>query len=254
MAREDFLAQTFVQLADTLVDDFDIIDLLIMLADRSIELVEADAAGILLADAEGKLRVMAASSEQARLLELFQLQNDEGPCLEAHSTGLPVLHSDLSAAAARWPRFAPEAVSAGFRSVCAVPLRLRTIVIGALNLFGAETGAMPDADVRLAQALAHVASIAILQDQTVRESQIRTVQLQHALDSRVAIEQAKGMLAERGRVDMDEAFHRLRAFARAHNRQLTDVAIQLVGGALALDEVGAPRPSARRPSPGRHPG
>ncbi len=246
MAREDLLAQTFVQLADSLVDDFDIIELLTMLADRCVELVDADAAGILLADGGGNLRLMAASSEQVRLLELFQLQNEEGPCLEAHSTGLMVTHTDLAGADERWPRFAPEAVMAGFGSVYALPLRLRSTVIGALNLFRALSAPMDEADVRMAQALADVASIAILQDQAVRESVLRAGQLQHALDSRVAIEQAKGMLAERANVDMDEAFVRLRSYARAHRLQLTAVARQLVTGTLSLDAVVRP-PGSRRP-------
>ncbi len=237
MAREGLLAQTFVQLADSLVDDFDIIDLLTVLADRCVELVDADAAGILVADADGNLRVMAASSEQARLLELFQLQNEEGPCLEAHATGQPVIHTDLRQATDRWPRFAPEARQDGFGSVYALPLRLRTVVIGALNLFRTQTGAMPDADAKLAQAMADVASIAILQHEAARESQIVALQLQHALDSRVSIEQAKGMIAERAQLDMDEAFLRLRGYARTSRRQLTSVALEIVGGTLPLDDV-----------------
>ena len=244
-AREDALTHTFVQLADSLVDDFDIIDLLTVLADRSIELVDATAAGILLADGKGQLRLMAASSERARLLELFQLQNDEGPCLEAHATGIPVIHTDLRSAVVRWPRFAPEAIEAGFESVYALPLRLRSSTIGALNLFRVESSAMPAADVRLAQALADVASIAILQDQAIRESQIESGQLQHALDSRVAIEQAKGMLAERSHIDMDEAFERLRRYARSTNRQLTAVAVDVIAGTLSPRLLSA-NPSKRR--------
>jgi GAF domain-containing protein len=240
MAQQDLLTRTFVQLADSLVDEFDIIDLLTMLVDRCVELLDVTAAGILLADADGKLRVMAASSETVRLLELFQLQNDEGPCLEAHATGAAVVHADLADASDRWPRFAPEAVGAGFRSVYAMPLRLRSSIIGALNLFRAGPGSMPVDDVTIAQALADVASIAILQDQTLRESQVLAGQLQHALDSRVTIEQAKGMLAERGKVPMDEAFRRLRIYARNHNQQLTAIALAVVNGELRLDEVIAP--------------
>ena len=237
MAREDLLASTFVQLADSLVDDFDIIDLLTVLADRCVELVDADAAGILVADADGNLRVMAASSEQARLLELFQLQNEEGPCLEAHATGRAVIHTDLGTAGERWPRFAPRASQDGFASVYALPLRLRSVVIGALNLFRRQPGSMPEADTRLAQALADVASIAILQHEATRESQILADQLQHALDSRISIEQAKGMISERAQIDMDAAFRCLRTYARAHRRQLTSVATDIVGGALPLDDV-----------------
>ena len=244
--REQLLTQTFVQLADTLVDDFDIIDLLTVLADRCVELVDAAAAGVLLADGRGRLRVVAASSEQARLLELFQLQNEEGPCLEAYATGEPVIHTDLRTAADRWPRFASEAVDSGFESVYAFPLKLRSTVIGALNLFRAESNVLVADDVRLVQALADVASIAILHDQGMRESHIRSGQLQHALDSRITIEQAKGILAERAHVDMDKAFDLLRSYARSANRQLTAVAIDLIAGTLAADRV-ASRPPAHRP-------
>lgn len=239
MAREDLLAQTFVHLADSLVADFDIIDLLTVLSDRCIELFDVDAAGILLVDPAGKLRVMAASTEQTRLLELFQLQNDEGPCLEAYLTGLPVSHDDLRAAEDRWPRFAPEALSVGFQSVSALPLRLRANVIGALNLFRSDASVLPDPDLRLAQALADVASIAILQDQAITVLHLREGQLQHALDSRVAIEQAKGMLAAHANIDMGDAFQRLRSFARSANSQLTSVAKDLVSGARSLNEIAA---------------
>jgi GAF domain-containing protein len=235
--REDLLVSTFVQLTDTLVDDFDIIDMLTALADGCVELNLAAAAGILLVDGEDKLRVMAASSDRARLLELFQLQNDEGPCLDAFSTREPVLEKDLRRASDRWPVFAPEAVDAGFMSVYAIPLRLRSTAIGALNLFGGHPGQVADANLRLARALADVVSIAIIQNQTIRESEVRAVQLQRALDSRVAIEQAKGMLAERNHIDMDTAFRHLRSFSRNTRRHLTAVAMDVVNGVLPLEEV-----------------
>lgn len=239
MTREDLIADTFVGIVDSLVDDFDIIDMLTGLTVGCVDLGLATASGILLADQHGKLRVMAASSERAHLLELFQLQNDEGPCLEAYSTGEPVVHLDLPAAADRWPTFAPEAVRIGFRSVHAFPLRLRASVIGAMNLFSAEPHDIGVPATHLAQALADVASIAILQDQMMRQSDLRAGQLQHALDSRVAIEQAKGMLAERANVDMDEAFTMLRGYARSSQRHLTEVALHLVEGTMAVDEVAA---------------
>ncbi len=238
-SREDLLVSTFVQLTKNLVDDFDLIDLLTGLADGCVDLDLAAAAGILLVDHEEKLRVMAASSDRTRLLELFQLQNDEGPCLDAFSTKEPVISVDLRADKSRWPIFAPEAVDAGFRSVHAIPLRLRETVIGALNLFGDHVGGMPEANLRIATALANAVSIAILQNQTILQSEIRATQLQRALDSRVAIEQAKGMLAERGQIDMDSAFRHLRSFARNTRRHLTAVAVDVVSGALALDEVQA---------------
>jgi hypothetical protein len=237
MAREDLIADTFVGIVDSLVDEFDIIDMLTGLTVGCVDLGLATASGILLADDNGKLRVMAASNEAAHLLELFQLQNDDGPCLEAFSTGESVTHPDLSAAYDLWPRFAPEAVRAGFRSVQAFPLRLKAVVIGAMNLFSAETRVNDDSGSHLAQALADVASIAILQDQVVRRADVRAGQLQHALDSRVAIEQAKGMLAERANIDMDEAFTLLRNQARSSRVLLTSVALQVVDGTLAIDEI-----------------
>lgn len=248
MTREDLIANTFVGIVDSLVDDFDIIDMLTGLTDGCVELGLATASGILLADEHAKLRVMAASSERAHLLELFQLQNDEGPCLEAFSTGEPVSHPDLFAAGDRWPRFAPEAVRAGFHSVHAFPLRLRASVIGAMNLFSVECREIGEPAAHLAQALADVASIAILQDQIIRQSDLRAGQLQHALDSRVAIEQAKGMLAERANVNMDEAFKMLRAYARSAGSHLTEVATHLVEGTMPVDEVAAGRPSLRHRS------
>lgn len=237
MTRQELIADTFLGLVDTLVDEFDIIDMLTGLTAGCVDLELATAAGILLADEQGKLRVMAASSERTYLLELFQLQNDEGPCLEAFSTGNPVIHGDLSTAHDRWPVFAPEAVRAGFHSVHAFPLRLRANVLGAMNLFSATSGDIGEAATHLAQALADVASIAILQDQVVRQSDLKAGQLQHALDSRVAIEQAKGMLAERAHLDMDEAFILLRNHARSSRRHLTAVAMQLVEGTLSIDEL-----------------
>lgn len=239
MAREELIADTFVGIVDSLVDEFDIIDMLTGLTVGCVDLGLATASGILLADENGKLRVMAASNEAAKLLELFQLQNDEGPCLEAFSTGVPVMHADLSTAYERWPVFAPEAVRAGFLSVQAFPLRLKSVVIGAMNLFSAQRREVDEPGTHLAQALADVASIAILQDQAVRQSDVRAGQLQHALDSRVAIEQAKGMLAERVNVDMDEAFRMLRGHARSSQSLLTTVAIQVVEGTLAIEEVAA---------------
>ena len=234
--RERLVSQVFVQLADSLVDEFDVIELLAMLADRSVELLDVSAAGILLADPNRGLQVMAASSEQARVLELLQLQNNEGPCLDCHTTGQPVWAEDL-ATTSRWPRFTNRALGEGFRSVHACPMRLRTSVVGALNLFRAEPGPLPTADVHLARAFADVATIAILQDQAVRDAEVRARQLQHALDSRIVIEQAKGMLAEHAKVDMDQAFRQLREFARAHNRRLSVIAAGLVTGEIELGAV-----------------
>jgi GAF domain-containing protein len=242
--REALAARTFVELVDSLVDDFDVIDLLTVLAGRCVELVDAAAAGILLVDGGGHLRVMAASSERVELLELFQLQNDEGPCLDCFRTGRSVIVGDLRRHS-EWPSFADESIRVGFPSVCALPLRLNDDVLGGLNLFRAEPVELSQADVTLAQALADVASITIVQARAASESTLRKEQLQHALDSRVAIEQAKGMIAERARIQMPQAFAHLRAFARSTNRGLTDTARAVVEGTADIDLL--IRRSTRKP-------
>ncbi len=246
LQRQALTAATFVEIVDTLVDDFDVIEVLTQLTTRSVELLEASAAGILLADAEGQLRVIGASTEQVGLLELFQIQNDEGPCLDCYRTGTVVL-SDTLDASSRWPLFATESVREGFHAVCAVPLRLRDLILGCLNLFISEPVGLSEGEVALAQALADVASIAIVQDMATREAAIREGHLQHALNSRIVIEQAKGMIAERGKVDMHDAFTRLRRFARNNNRGLTEVAEELVAGTLGIELF-----SERRSSSDRH--
>jgi GAF domain-containing protein len=239
LSREERITGTFVELADSLVDRFDIVDLLTLLAERSVEIFDVDAAGLLMSDIGGELRLMAATSEAIELVELMQLQADQGPCLDCFRTGAPVLVADLGDVAERWPRFAPEAMSAGFRAIHAVPLRLRGKVIGALNLFRTSPGGLDHADATAAQALADVATVALLQQRAVTEAQILAEQLQDALNSRVAIEQAKGVLAAQADLGMDEAFLQLRRYARAHQRLLTEgaedvVAGRLVAGALTV--------------------
>ncbi|WP_055700260.1 MULTISPECIES: GAF and ANTAR domain-containing protein [Streptomyces] len=222
--NERLLAKTFVELADTLVADFDLIDFLRLLTDRCVGVLGASAAGVLLADRDGELRVMAASDEQVRLLELFQLQNDEGPCLECFRTGLTVTVPDLRAETDRWPRFAAEAQLHGFGAVQALPMRLRDEVVGALNLFRTAPGLFDPLGTAIAQALADVATISVLQQRTTQRTTVLNEQLQTALNSRVLIEQAKGKLAERRGIDMEQAFTALRGYARSHNRRLSDVA------------------------------
>ncbi|MGH9293072.1 MAG: GAF and ANTAR domain-containing protein [Acidimicrobiales bacterium] len=222
----------FVELADTLVDDFDVVELLTLLADRCVEVLGVGAAGLMLVAPDGDLRVMASSSEAMRLLELFELQSQEGPCLDCYMTGGAVVNKDLAAANSCWPRFAAEALAAGFRSAHALPMRLRGTVIGALNLFHTEPGDMPPADIEAAQALADVATIAILQHRASLEAQIFNEQLQHALNSRIAIEQAKGIVAERGNLNMEAAFAALRSYARSHNLPLVEVAEAMIDGSL----------------------
>jgi transcriptional regulator with GAF, ATPase, and Fis domain len=229
----ELLSDTFVGLADTMVADFDVIDFLHMLTDRSVRLLSVSAAAVMLADPRGELRVAAASSEAAGLVELFQIQNDQGPCLDCFRTGQPVTAADLAAAGQRWPRFATAAIQAGFRTVHALPMRLRDQVVGALNLFGPGTALLDPADLRIGQALADVATIGLLQERNVRRADTLAEQLQAALNSRVIIEQAKGKLAERLSVDMDRAFAMLRDYARNSNQRLTDVARTFVDGATA---------------------
>jgi len=236
----DLLSDTFVALADTMVDDFDVIDFLQMLTDRSTRLLSVSAAGVVLADPRGALRVAAASSDEAGLIELFQIQNDQGPCLDCFRTGQPVIAAGLEGPDQRWPRFAAAAARAGFGTVHALPMRLRDQVIGALNLFGAGSARLGPADLRIGQALADVATIGLLQERNVRRAETLAEQLQAALNSRVVIEQAKGKLAERLGVDMDQAFTLLRERARNTNQRLTDVARYVV------DSPGADLPPTPR--------
>jgi GAF domain-containing protein len=240
MAREALLARTFVELADTLVDDFDVVDLLSLLADRCVDVLNVAAAGIMLATPDGTLRAMAASSEAMRLLELFELQSSEGPCLDSYQSGEAVLNHDLASGGGRWPKFAAEGLRAGFRTVHAVPMRLRGTVVGALNLFHVDAGEMTPADVEVARAFASVATIAILQHRAARETQLVNEQLQTALTSRVIIEQAKGMVAEGANLEMEDAFNALRNHARNHNLRLSDLARDVTIGKVApsgLDPV-----------------
>jgi len=232
MAREELLVATFVTLADTLVDDYDIIDFLHTLAERCVDLLDTSAAGIMLADAGGTLRHAACSSKQMRLVELLELQLEEGPCFDAYSRQRPVLSDSPEDAETRWPRFAPHARDAGFAAVSAVPMRLRTQVIGALNLFSSERGTLNDDDVRVAQAMADIATIGILQERAIRDGRTVSAQLESALESRIVIEQAKGVVAEHDRVTVDDAFQRLRRYARDHNRLLSDTARQVVDRSL----------------------
>lgn len=238
---EGRLARTMVDLADSLVDDFDVVDLLTLLTDRCVDVLHVAAAGVMLLAAEGDLRVVASSSEEMRVLELFELQSEEGPCLDCYRTGEAVLNQHLIKVGGRWPRFGPVALDAGFRSVHAVPMRLRGVVIGALNLFRADEGEIED--VLIAQALADIATIAILQQRAASQAHLVNEQLHHALNSRIVIEQAKGMLAERAGLDMEQAFSWLRDHARSHNQLLADVARAVIDGTLETDPpLPLPRP------------
>jgi transcriptional regulator with GAF, ATPase, and Fis domain len=232
MPREHVLAKAFVELADTLVADFDVVDFLHVLTNRCVELLDVQAAGLMLADQGGQLRVMACSPERARLLELFELETDEGPCLDCYRTGQPTVDTRLGEPDPRWPRLGRQARAAGFQSVHALPMRLREDIIGVLNLFSSSPRPIPENDARIGQALADVATIGLLQQRAIQHRQVLAEQLQGALNSRVLIEQAKGVLTERLHIDMDEAFETLRSYARRHNRRLTDLAQDVIDGAV----------------------
>jgi transcriptional regulator with GAF, ATPase, and Fis domain len=247
LSREKRLADTFVELADALIADYDVVELLDRLTRSCVDLLEVSAAGLMLTDQRGNLRVMASSSERARLLELFQLQNDDGPCLDCFRTGRPVSVLDLAAEEKRWPRFAPRAQAVGFRSVHARPMRLRDKTIGAFNLFHTEARALPEADLLVAQALADVATIGILSHRASHRGEVVTEQLQTALNSRIVTEQAKGLLAELGRIDTEEAFIRLRSYAGEHKRRMSDLAHDLVEGHIVpADVLAQPRTEMSR--------
>lgn len=228
------LAQIFVELADTLMDDFDVVDFLQTLTDRCVEMLRADAAGLMLTDQRGGLRLMAATLERARLLEVFELQILEGPCVECFTTGAAITNVELAEANKRWPVFTPAAVEAGFEATHAQPMRLRGRVIGALNLFTDRAVHLDDTDLAVGQAMADVATIGLLHQQNTYEQTVLSEQLQAALHSRVLVEQAKGALAARTGVSVSEAFATMRGHARTNQMKLSDVAERVVDGTIDL--------------------
>jgi transcriptional regulator with GAF, ATPase, and Fis domain len=230
--RQQQLAVAFVELADTLVSGFDVVEFMAMLAVRTVDLLRLDAAGVLLDDQRGQLRPVAASDEKVRLLELLELQHDEGPCLDAFQRGVSVQATGAEALR-RWPRFAAAAADLGYHVVCAFPLRLRAHTVGALNLFGTGTDLLDQPALAVGQALADVATIGLLQERAMRESRVLAEQLQIALNSRVTLEQAKGVLAEQTGLSIDQSFEVLRQFARRRNLRLVEVARRVVAGELS---------------------
>ncbi|MGW0331675.1 GAF domain-containing protein [Streptomyces sp. NPDC003011] len=245
MAREQRLAEVFVEVADSLVEDFDVIDLLHRLSTRCVELLDVSAAGILLADAHGELQIIAASDEHTRLLELFALQHDQGPCVECYRTGAARTNIDLTRTevTAGWLRFATRARETGYVATHAIPLRLRNRVVGALNLFQSTAHRLGDEDIALAQALADVATIAILQQRTLEQSHLENSQLENALTSRVLIEQVKGVLAERWNTSVDDAFAAFRSYARARRMRLSELALRIIAGEFDTATIPAPEGS-----------
>jgi GAF domain-containing protein len=246
MAREQDLLAAFIEFADTIVDEYDVVEFLHRLAMRCVELVHASEAGIMLADRDGTLHYVASSSERMRLIELFELQHDEGPCLDAYRDGVAVHASLVDTLDPRWPRFAPHAQEVGFASVAAVPMRLRSEVIGALNIFSTQVEPLALDDQKVAQALADIATIGILQERALNDARVVTSQLEAALESRIVIEQAKGIVAERNHVSIDTAFTLLRTYARSHNALLSQIANNIIDGSLATDALTA-SPQTKRP-------
>lgn len=251
MSREVLLTQTLVQMAESLVDDFDLVDLLTLLSDRCVEILDVSAAGLMLASADGPLRRMASSSEAMTVLEVFEEESEEGPCPECYRTGVPVINVDLAVVDGRWPRFAPRALTAGFHSVHALPMRVRGQTVGALNLFREDGGQMGEADVIVAQALADMATVAIVTQRAAEDARAVNEQLQGALNSRIVIEQAKGIIAEALGIDMQAAFVRLRGHARNSNTKLGDAARALIDKTLDPHSLprGQDRTGSRRQNP-----
>ncbi len=225
--REGDVLSAVVSLVDSLLDGFDVVDLLTDLTEQCVDLLDVASSGLLLADARGQLHLMAATSKSTEALELFQLQRDEGPCLDCFASGGSVSVPDLEADSSRWPQFVPAALASGHRSVHATPMRAAGTVIGALGLFGSSTGALDPSDLAVADALAHVATVAILQEKAPSPTAVRP-RLRSALSSRVVVEQAKGYLHERLEVPLDTAFELLRLHARVEGLRLTDLARMLI--------------------------
>src|SRR5699024_2523786 len=239
MHPTDQVLDMFVSTADTLVKSYDVVDFLGGLVNNAITITGTAAAGILLRDEEGYLECAAASTQGAERLEVFQSQRDQGPCVDACRTGGPMVNLRLSArdARARWPEFVPKAVAQGYESVHALPLRLRDDRIGALGLFGTDRANWSVRDVHVVQALADIATIGILQQRRIEEKVEVAAQLKHALTSRIIIEQAKGVYAERSGISVEEAFVILRSFARHHRIRLTDVCDRLLNDSAEFEEL-----------------
>jgi GAF domain-containing protein len=239
MAEVTRIAEVFVELADTLVESFDVVDFLQALTDRCVELLGTDASGLMLADQRGGLQVMTATMQRARMLELFELQIQEGPCLDCFNTGEAVTNVDLTQPQTnkQWPTFTPAAAQAGFGTTHALPMRLRGQVIGALNLFNDKPVQLSDSDLTVAQAMADVATIGLLHQRNTHDQTILSEQLQTALHSRVLIEQAKGALAAHAKLDVNQAFHKMRAYSRSNNLTLTDVATAIMNGDMSSDSL-----------------
>jgi transcriptional regulator with GAF, ATPase, and Fis domain len=237
VSKEQRLVRTFVELADALVTDFDLLDFLHLLAERTVDLLPAQEAALTLTDQRGNLRVLASTSEETRMLELFELQCAQGPGLDSFHTGEQVVNLDHDASRDRWPLFSAEASAAGFATMYALPLRLRGTVIGAINLFSADERSISDDDIAVGQALADVATIGLLAQFTPEEDQFIAENLQVAINTRIVIEQAKGVLSERLKIDMDQGLRLLRALARSHSTKLSAIAAGVIDGSIPAEQL-----------------
>jgi GAF domain-containing protein len=232
--REARLVSTFAALTDTLTTDYDVLDLLQLLVETCAELFDVSEAGILLADSHGTLEVAASTSDSNRLVEVMQLSAEAGPCIESFTSGLAVSVPDIRNSPAEWSVFVETALGQGFLSAYALPMRLRDTTIGSLNLLRTGLGTLDDRDVVTAQAFADVATIGILQHRALEDSGRLNQQLQIALDSRVVIEQAKGVVASDLAIPVDEAFTLIRDHARSNRIALREVASMIVTRRLRL--------------------
>lgn len=246
MPRESLVIATLVELADSLVDDFDVIEVLTLLSNRCVDALAVDAAGVLLVAPEGDPQYIASSSESMKVLELFQIQANEGPCVDCFRTSEAIVNHSLASSDELWPQFSPRAIAYGFKSVHCLPMRLRGHTVGALNLFSVTEGALHEDDIVVAQGLADVATIAILQYRTALNAQTLNDQLSNALNSRIIIEQAKGIISQATNCDMTEAFARLRAHSRNHNELLTEIARSIVLGTTSPRSLDPSSGTARR--------
>ncbi|MFJ5049950.1 ANTAR domain-containing protein [Streptomyces sp. NPDC088719] len=242
MSREQQVSEVFVKVADSLIDDFDVIDFLEELCAHCVSLLDVSAAGILLGNEKSLLHTVAASDENTHLLELFAVQHDQGPCVDCYETGKARANIDLHdlADTGSWPAFAEQARDSGFQTSHVFPLRLRSRAVGAMNLFHTSRQPLSPQDASLAQALADIATIALLQQRDIGQEQLEKSQLQRALSSRIVIEQAKGILAERGNVTPDNAYNALRAYARGRQLRVSDCARQIIDQSLDTDQISLP--------------
>jgi transcriptional regulator with GAF, ATPase, and Fis domain len=245
MPKEREVLRALVEVADTFVADYDVVDFLHGLAERCVSILDVDEAGVMLTDTTRTLHYVASSSEQMRLVELLELQNEQGPCLDAYRVGRVTVSAQAEEAEQRWPQFGSHARAAGFASLAGVPMRLRLDRIGSLNLFSRRPGGLSEEDQHVAQAMADIATIGVLQARAIHDGQVVSSQLQTALESRIVIEQAKGIIAEHKAITVDDAFLLLRNHARTHKGKLTDTARQIVNGALRPDALGSTRPPRR---------